>query len=174
MKNIPDLKPKYSNELITRVSKRPDGSTNVEYDYSQCENLTEQHTANLTDINYLIKKYTPDELSIYLASKFRQPIEGWDFSKEPNLQESMNEIYRLKQAFQAFPEEIKNQFKNYADFVKYADNPANFEKLVKLGLIEQKPVPEKEPTTNEILNQINKKLKNDDDQTTTKTEIKKS
>lgn len=124
------------NQIITVTTKRPDGSLRIQQDFQLCPTMAEQHTAHLSDINYLIEKYKPDELSAYLAARtqHRQEILGHDFSKEPTLQEAKNIVLESKNAFLALPEEVRRNFSNHLEFLKFIDNPANAEKLIKLGI----------------------------------------
>lgn len=147
------------NQVIIVETRRPDGSLRVAQDYKYCPTMAEQHTAHLTNINYLMERYKPDELAAYIAarSQYRQEILGHDFSVEPNLQEANNVIYKSKQAFSELPEEFQNQFKSHLEFLKYIDNPANAETLIKLGLatkkqIEQIKIPDQIPNTSTPLN----------------------
>lgn len=130
------------NEVVKIVKRRPNGRLRIQQDFSFCPSMAEQHTAHLTDLNYLIEKYKPDELASYLAAKMshRQVIENHDFSKEPNLQDAKNVIYQSKQNFEALPDEVKYQFKNHVEFLKFIDNPANAEKMYKLGLLTPRQV----------------------------------
>lgn len=130
------------NVVITKITQRPPsegypGSVRIQQDFSNCPTLAEQHTAHLTDLNYLIKKYKPDELAAYIAAReqYRQEIVGHDFSQEPDLQGAKNVIYQMKKNFEELPEEIKMQFKNHVEFLKFIDNPHNQEKMIKLGLL---------------------------------------
>lgn len=128
------------NEVIYIETRRPDGSLRRQQDFSNCPTLTEQHTAHLTNINYLIEKYKPDELAAYIAARtqYRQEIVGHNFAAEPSLQDAKNIVYRSKQEFEALGEDITSQFRNHVEFLKFVDNPANAEKLIKLGLITPK------------------------------------
>lgn len=130
------------NEVIKIITRRRDGSLRIQQDFQNCPTLTEQHTAHLTDINYLIEKYKPDELAAYIAARnqYRQEILGHDFSREPNMQDGMNVVYRSRKEFDALPDEVKLQFKNHVEFLKFLDNPANAEKLVKMGVLTKKQV----------------------------------
>lgn len=130
------------NEIKTVVTIRPDGSRRIRHYYDNCPTLAEQHTAHLSDINYLIKRYKPDELASYIAarSQHKQEIIGHDFSREPSLQDAKNIIYRSRQEFEALPEEIRTSFKNHLEFLKFIDNPANAEKMLKLGILTKKQI----------------------------------
>lgn len=130
------------NKIITIRTIRENGSLRIQHDYSNCPTLAEQHTAHLTDINYLIEKHKPDELAAYIAARnqYRQEILGHDFSAEPSLQEAKNIVYRSQQAYKELPEEITRNFKNHVEFLKFIDNPANEEKMIKLGLMTRKQV----------------------------------
>lgn len=130
------------NEVIIKTTKRPDGTLRIQQDFSFCPTMTEQHTAHLSDLNYLIEKYKPDELAAYIAAKnqHRQEILGHDFSKEPSLQDAKNEIYKLRSAFDNLPEDFKRNFKNHVEFLKYIDNVDNQQKLVKAKILTEKEV----------------------------------
>lgn len=130
------------NEVITIVSTRKNKTVRIQQDFQYCPSLAEQHSAHLTDLNYLISKYKPDELAAYLAAResYRQEILGHDFSQEPSMQDAMNVVYQSKQAFEALSDEIKNNFKNHVEFLKFIDNPANAEKMLNLGLMTKKEV----------------------------------
>lgn len=125
------------NEVIRIVTKRKNGTLRIQQDFQFCPTMAEQHTAHLTDINYLIERYKPDELAAYIAAReeYRQEIIGHDFSQEPNLQEAKNITYQLKKNFEELPEEVRSNFKNHVEFLKFIDNPANQEKMLKLGLM---------------------------------------
>lgn len=140
------------NEVIIVRTTRPDGSIREQQDFEFCPSMAEQHTAHLTDINYLIEKYKPDELAAYLAARtqYRQEIVGHDFSQEPDLQGAKNIVYRSRSEFENLDESIRSQFKNHLEFLKFVDNPANAEKMIKLGLITKKQleniqIPEETP-----------------------------
>lgn len=130
------------NEVIIKETVRANGSVRIQQDFSNCPTMAEQHTAHLTDINYLMKKYKPDELAAYMAARaqYRQEILGHDFSQEPNLQEAHNIVLRSKQEFEALDEELKSNFRNHVEFLKFIDNPANAEKMIKLGLLKPQQV----------------------------------
>lgn len=142
------------NELIVTETRRPNGRIRRQTDYQFCPTLTEQHTAHLSDINYLIEKYKPDELAAYIAARgaLKQEITSHDFASEPDLQGAKNVVYQIRQNFLDLPDEIKNQFSNVTEFCKFIDNPANQEKMIKLGLLNQKQIEkfvEKEPEAKE-------------------------
>lgn len=126
-------------QVIIRTKIRENGTLRRQQDFSNCPTLCEQHTAHLTDLNYLIKRYKPDELAAYMAARdtYRQEIIGHDFSKEPNFQEGMNHVYQLKKSYSELPEEIRSQFKNHVEFLKFIDNPANQEKMIKLKIFSE-------------------------------------
>lgn len=130
------------NEVKYIVTKRPNGRLRTQQCFENCPTLTEQHTAHLTDINYLIETYKPDELAAYIAAKnqHRQAVYGVDLSKEPSFQDAKNIMYQLKEGFKALPEEIRNQFSNHIEFLKFIDNPANQEKMLRLGLMTKKEI----------------------------------
>lgn len=130
------------NQVIIRETIRKDGSRRIQQDFQYCPTMAEQHTAHLTNINYLIERYKPDELQAYINARnqYRQEILGHDFSVEPDLQESKNIIYRSKSEFDALPDDVKVHFKNHLEFLKFIDNPVNTEKMIKLGILTPKQI----------------------------------
>lgn len=147
------------NEILTLVTHRKNGSTRIQQDFQFCPTMAEQHTAHLSDINYLMKKFKPDELAAYITARgqHKQEIIGHDFSTEPSLQGAKNIVYNLKQSFEALDPEVKQNFKSHVEFLKFIDNPANAEKMLKLGLMTKKeiaqnstPTPTPDPTLKPI------------------------
>lgn len=130
------------NEVKIIKTKRPNGTLRIQQNFDACPSLAEQHTAHLTNINYLMEKYKPDELAAYLAARnqYRQEILGHDFSQEPNLQEANNIVYRSRQEFENLPDDVRLHFANHLEFLKFIDNPANEEKMLKLGILTRKQV----------------------------------
>lgn len=130
------------NEVIVHTSVRPNGTLRIQQDWTFCPSLAEQHTAHLTDLNYLISKYKPDELAAYMAARnqYRQEILGHDFSTEPSLQDAKNAAYHARQQYESLDEDLKRQFLNPVEFFKFIDNPANQEKMIKLGLLTKKEI----------------------------------
>lgn len=142
------------NEVIVIRTQRENGSWDIAQDFSNCPSMAEQHTAHLTDVNYLMAKYTPDELSQFIAARaqYRQEIIGHDFSKEPSLQEAKNHVYNARKIFESMDETIQNQFKSPLEFFKFIDNPANAEKMVKLGLVKANEIKSLNSTPPELKN----------------------
>lgn len=130
------------NEVIIKTETRANGTLRISYDYSNCPTLTEQHSGYMTDVNYLMEKYQPDELAAYIAARnqYRTEIVNHDFSMEPSLTDAKNLVYKLQTEFQKLPPEIKSQFKSHVEFLKFIDNPDNQEKMIKLGLMTKKEI----------------------------------
>lgn len=139
------------NVVIIKETKRSNGTVRIQQDFSNCPTMAEQHTAHLSNLNYLIAKYKPDELAAYMAAResYRREIIGHDFSQEPDLQDAKNAVYILRQNFEALPEDMKKNFKNAVEFYKFIDNPANQDKMIALGLLTKKEVTKltSDPTT---------------------------
>lgn len=142
---------KQEAKIIYDYSHNPKRKTpRIIQDFSETVSMTEQHTASMNDLNYLVQRYTPDELTNYLIAKGRSfpPIQGHDFSQEPSLQDAMNEVLRIKKIFNELPHDVQAQFKNPLDFVKFVDNPQNAQRLVKMGLLEPVDI-QPQTTTNQ-------------------------
>nr|QJB20147.1 MAG: internal scaffolding protein [Microvirus sp.] len=129
---LPDI-----NVVIIKETKRSNGSVRIQQDFSNCPTLAEQHTAHLTNLNYLIEKYQPDELQQYINARnqYRQEIVNHDFASEPSMQDAKNYVYYSQEAFKKLPEQFRNQFKSHLEFVKFADNPKNAQMLVDRKLV---------------------------------------
>jgi len=127
-------------ELVKII--RPNGTIRLQQDFSFCPTMAEQHTAHLSNLNYLMDKYQPDELDAYLAARaqYRREIIGHDFSNEPSLQDAKNVVYQSRKAFEELPEDIKRNFKNHVEFLKFIDNPGNQDKMIKMGLLKPKQI----------------------------------
>jgi len=125
------------NERVTVVTQRRDGTRRIQHFFDNCPTLTEQHTAHLSDLNYLMDKYQPDELANYIAARnqYRQEILNHDFSAEPSLQDSMNVVYKSKQNFENLSPDIKKNFRNHVEFLKFIDNPDNKQKMISMGIL---------------------------------------
>lgn len=130
------------DQIVIERLVRPNGTRRVRYNFEYCTSKTEQHTGHLTNLNYLVKKYKPDELAAYMAARNsrRQEITGHDFSKEPSLQDAKNFVVVSRKLFDGLPDEVKAKFKNHVDFLKFVDNPANANKLIKMGVLKAEEV----------------------------------
>lgn len=156
------------NQVVYVETRRPDGSLRIQQDFRFCPTMAEQHTAHLTNLNYLVEKFKPDELAAYIEARnqYRREIEGHDFSREPNLQEAKNIVYQSRQEFEKLPDEIKMQFKSHLEFLKFVDNPSNEQTLIKLGLITQAQVDKIKIPENPALSQQNLSKQNESKATT--------
>jgi len=127
----------------TIVTVRPNGRPRIQKCFKNSPSMTEQHTGHTTDINYLVKKYTPDELAAYIAARnqYRQEVKGHDFSIEPSLQEGKNAILVMKEEWAKLPSKIKKEFNNdMVAFLKFLDNPSNKDKMIELGILKEKQI----------------------------------
>lgn len=154
------------NEVLEIHTTRANGTTRIQLDFQYCPTMAEQHTAHLTDINYLMETYQPDELAAYLAARnsHRQAIEGWDFSQEPDSTTAFNMVSNLKKAYDELSDDVKMHFKNHVEFLKFIDNPANAEKMIKLGLMTKREV-QNNTTLNPESTQVNSGGKKDEQKT---------
>lgn len=123
-------------------TRRKDGSLRVQFGFENCVSLTEQHGARDTDINFLMKKYAPDELALYIAARnsHRQMLPDHDYSTELSMQDAMNHVHISRQAFQNLPDDIRRRFGSHVEFLKFIDNPQNEEKMVRMGVLTQEMI----------------------------------
>ncbi|AXH77083.1 MAG: internal scaffolding protein [Microviridae sp.] len=129
-------------EMQIIETRRPDGSLAVTFDYEFCPSQTEQHSAHLSDLNWLIERFKPDELAAYMAARnsYRQEILGHDFSLEPSLQDAKNTVLQVQELMEKLPIEVRSQFQTPLDFLKFIDNPQNQDALIKSGLATKKDI----------------------------------
>ncbi|WNK14268.1 MAG: internal scaffolding protein [Microvirus sp.] len=109
----------------------------IQQDFSDVPSQVDQSQRDENNISVLVKKYAPDELAAYLAAKHghKQEIMNHDFSQEPDLQESMNIVYRIRSEFEALPDQLQYLFKGKpAEFLKFCENPQNLPQLEAWGL----------------------------------------
>lgn len=66
---IIEASPEQFNKVIHIQTRRPNGTLRMQQDFRYCPTMAEQHTAHLTNINYLMERYKPDELAAYLAAR---------------------------------------------------------------------------------------------------------
>lgn len=132
------------NQVLEAYSIRENGTIRLQYDFQYCPSMTEQHTAHMTDLNYLVGKHKPDELMAYLAARrqHRQEILGHDFSKEPSILDAKNVVVKMRNAFENLPEEVSKHFRNHVEFLRFIDNPENTKKMLSMGLLVPKQIAE--------------------------------
>jgi hypothetical protein len=148
-------------KVINKI--RPDGTTSVTFDYTGCPSKTEPHHYNETNLDYLVKKYKPDELIAYLQARtFNRNPQFHDFNVEPNLQDAMNIRYKLNKKFQELPTAVQAHFGNVLNYMRFIDNPDNIPALQKMGLL-------KTPTQTETQNKNQTQTHTQTSQTQTKT-----
>lgn len=121
-------------------STRPNGKKRVQISFKNCVSLTDKTGAQEADLNYLVKKYSPSEFAAWMLMRQRPEINGHDFSKEPERMHAMNEEKRINDLYEKLAPEIKAQFSNPLQFLKFIDDKLNKEKLIKMGLITNKQV----------------------------------
>lgn len=103
--------------------------------------LTQQHHADETDINLIVKRYMQTGV---LPQTALQPLFG-DFETF-SFQDAQNRIRAAEEAFMRIPADIRFRFGNDpAKFVEFATKPENADELVKLKLRDP-PKPAPQPT----------------------------
>lgn len=97
--------------------------------------LTQQHQADETDINLIVKRYMQTGV---LPQSRLEPLYG-DFETF-NFHDAQNRIRAAEEAFMAIPAEIRQRFNNDpATFVEFAANPENESELIRLKLRDPRP-----------------------------------
>lgn len=103
--------------------------------------MTQQQFKDECDINILMRKY---QSTGTIPQSMVKPIYG-DFTKVPDYQAAMNVVIEADGLFASLPSEVRKRFDNDpAKFLAFADDPANGDELIALGLRE-KPKPAAPP-----------------------------
>lgn len=109
--------------------------------------MTKQSFVEETDINILAKKYirpdveySPVQIAAQIAAVTQKPLSYGDVSNATNLNDAMNVIAEIQDAFDVLPAAIRQRFDNDPlSLVGFLENPANRAEAVKLGLVEELP-----------------------------------
>lgn len=114
-----------------RVQAEPEG-----------ESLTQQHFAKDADVRNIIKQYDKTGL---IANVARGVARYGDYSEVNEYREALDMVNAANNNFMQLPAEIREMFGNDAGtFFEFATDPANEEKMIKLGLKEAPVVVEEE------------------------------
>lgn len=109
--------------------------------------MTKQSFREETDINILASKYirkdveyTPVQIAAQIAAVTQKPLTYGDVSNATNLNDAMNVIAEIQDAFDVLPAIIRQRFDNDPlSLVGFLENPDNRPEAVKLGLMEELP-----------------------------------
>lgn len=95
------------------------------------KSLAQQHMAEETDINFIVKRYTQTG---ELPNRAMPPLRG-DFEGITSYQDALDLMVAARESFQAMPAEVRSRFDNDpAQFVDFCSNEANRDDLRKWGL----------------------------------------
>ncbi len=98
------------------------------------ESRTQQHMAAECDINNIVQRYM--ETGILDHTSRKKPSYG-DVASGMDFQEAMQTVTAAREMFGALPSSIRREFDNDpAKFLDFANDPANAEALVEMGLSE--------------------------------------
>ncbi|EDR7338959.1 TPA_asm: hypothetical protein GBY79_00130 [Salmonella enterica subsp. salamae] len=97
--------------------------------------LTQQHFARECDINEIIKRaITTGDTAIFTP---QQRAAYYDCTIYEDYQQALERIADIEDDFASLPSHVRKEFGNDPDaYVAFMTDPANFEKAVKLGLLE--------------------------------------
>lgn len=102
-----------------------------------------------------MKRYTHTGILSSTKGTERKPIFG-DFTKQKDYQASLNTVILAEEAFSELPAKIRRRFDDKpSEFLKFMENPENFEEAKELNLI---TVTKTVPTEKEILTSIAENL----------------
>lgn len=111
------------------------------------EDLTQQHFEKECNINSIVANY---QKTGALPTAMIRDVQFGEIG--PDLMSSLNKIKEAKEQFQRLPAKIRDHFQNDPDkFLVFLNDPANYEKAVKLGIVEERKI---EKTEKDYLKEI--------------------
>jgi len=100
------------------------------------ETLTQQNTAEETDINYIVATFTRTGM---LPQAQTPPTYG-DFSGVSDYREALELIQEADNAFNSLPADVRAHFgNNPASYLDFIENGSDVDLAAKLGIIDQLP-----------------------------------
>lgn len=104
--------------------------------------LTEQSHKQDCDINHIVAKYQGDELRALMKQR---PEIYRDISEPLDLQTALNMVNNANAQFASLPSRVRREFANDpVEFLAFATNPQNAQRMVELGLATKRPTKEPE------------------------------
>lgn len=92
---------------------------------------TQQHLAEETDINWIVKRYQQTGE----VPQHQLPPLNADFHGQLDFREAMNLIVEARESFDSLPSEVRTRFHNNpAEFVDYMSNEKNRDGIREMGL----------------------------------------
>ncbi len=132
-KNIP-LHIKWSQKRILRDENTP--YTDPGIDFSDDPGLTDQSQSKEADVNNVVARYIQTG---QLPQSMKTPRYD-DLVDAPDYHTAMTVVANAQQQFDALDARIRAQFSNDpAQFLEFAQNPANASTLIDLGLATSRP-----------------------------------
>lgn len=126
---------------------------------------TEQVHAKQCDVNYIIAKYDKEGIINHLA-KFEYKYGDMTANDFAQMTAA---VLQAKQTFEAMPSKIRNEFDNSPEkFLAFMDDPANRDKAIELGLIDQDWTPETDGIGEHVKSKSERKKKTDAQETEAK------
>jgi phage internal scaffolding protein len=132
------------------LDRDPDTNPAIFVDCSNLPSLTRQEFAEECDINVLMAKF--EKTGIFPGSLNPNEPRYLDVSDVPDLMQAHNVLQEATAAFMALPATVRRDFDNDPlNFVTFAENPDNLEKMREWKLAPPEPAPEP-PQRVEIVN----------------------
>lgn len=101
------------------------------------ESLTEQAHKADCDINNIVARYSLDELASFIQN---DPGAYLDISDAVDYKTALDIVNNAKVQFDALPSRVRAEFNNNpAEFLEFAQNDKNLDRMVELGLAEKRP-----------------------------------
>lgn len=118
--------------------------------------MTKQEFKDETDVNNILKQYSPAALQELLLARAGQG-QFIDLPSNFEFMDAMNIVVEGQRAFENLPSSVRNRFANDpARFLEFMQNEDNQEEAIKLGLATRKvdPPPPPKPLAQEIAEAI--------------------
>lgn len=110
--------------------------------------LTKQSFRDACDINNIMKRY---ERTGVLEHRNQYAAQYGDFTGFDDYQASMQKLQEADDAFASLPAKIRERFANHPGvYFDFANNPANRDELIKMGLLSAEKLEENQVSEPEI------------------------
>lgn len=104
------------------------------FDEKKCPSRTKQSFKDESDLNVLVKRFTPRDLQA-IANSNVSPMYG-DVSDIPDFQSAQNNVRRITEYFEGLPSDVRNTYGNsVSEFVSQMSRPENADRAVELGFL---------------------------------------
>lgn len=127
----------YTSKMFSAAVPHP----RVPYDVGPEPSMTRQEFAAECDVNALMARY--DKTGVWPLKPIETAPQYLDLTDVPSFQDAMHLLIEAERAFMSLPATVRRDFDNDpAQFVAFAEDASNIEKMREWGLAPPAPLPE--------------------------------